>query len=436
MEKEESNKLNFSDVEIVPCKVSNGCDHCIFNGGSIPCTEPDLFQDHFGGCGANNFIYKLKEKPDPFKAFQQSLKNIASEASLFNKEIAKIAKIRKNQKLIIIKKEELEKLTINDVEIVNNRSCENCIFSVPLGCREPENFKSYFGDCFRHHFSYKLKEKPNRFQVLHQIILDDLKKKQEMCKVIETGKLAGITKPEFESLFKYLKFFNKRVRAVLDWEYNPIKSEKLNGLKCIENALGNSKKINLDNLFLSFEYTNNYITKYALEKLKETIKSLNTKNMNNLQIKIPDGHEIDLENTNLAECKVVFKKVKRGLPNGVAYLPKLNEYSYIMDDGTIEVIKNAMDSSDLNTIERKSTAEAFLALMQLIRLRDYANEGWFPDWSEKDQNYKYVIRKFRNSIETESFCNMSCVLIFKSREIRDQFLEKYRDLIETAKELI
>ena len=262
-----------------------------------------------------------------------------------------------------MEKEELEKLTINDVETVQSKGdYSGCIFIIgALGyykCGCPSNINTYPHNCYYNGTIYKLKEKPT-----------------------------------IESLIT-------RMRTILNIECNPKETifEKLYGLKNINN-------------------------------------NLNTKNMNNLQIKIPNGHEIDLKNSNLAEGKVVFKEVKKELPNGIEDLPQKDSFFYISDDGVIEKTHLSDSSSDLNTIERESTAEAFLALMQLIRLWDYVNEGWFSDW-ENNKAKKFRITFYDNNIVYNWGYYRSETLSFKTEEIRDQFLEKYRDLIETAKELI
>lgn len=75
-----------------------------------------------------------------------------------------------------------------------------------------------------------------------------------------------------------------------------------------------------------------------------------------------------------------------------------------------------------------------IALMQLLVCREVYRQGWKPDWSKSDN--KYVIMNYRGIISTENYSFMNYVLSFQSMEIRDKFLENFRDLIEEAKELI
>ena len=92
------------------------------------------------------------------------------------------------------------------------------------------------------------------------------------------------------------------------------------------------------------------------------------------------------------------------------------------------------DSSIKNILPNKATAEAFLALMQLIQLRDCYRQGWKPDW--QDGTEKYIIVQYDNTISSEVNQRISKVLSFQSPNIRSKFLHNFRDLIEKAKELI
>ena len=91
---------------------------------------------------------------------------------------------------------------------------------------------------------------------------------------------------------------------------------------------------------------------------------------------------------------------------------------------------------DERTYPSKEIYKAFEALRKLIILRDYYNEGWQPDWDIN--KVKYIIKRHGNrhfsNIETSE--NHPSVLYFKSKEIRDKFLEEQRELLEIAKPLL
>ena len=82
----------------------------------------------------------------------------------------------------------------------------------------------------------------------------------------------------------------------------------------------------------------------------------------------------------------------------------------------------------------QETAEAVVALVQLLQLRNVYRKGWVPNY--EDDEYKFIIKRQYNSIITTSTKIDGNVLTFQSMEIRDEFLKNFRDLIEKAKDLI
>ena len=151
-----------------------------------------------------------------------------------------------------------------------------------------------------------------------------------------------------------------------------------------------------------------------------------------LKINVPEGYEIDKENSTF-EC-IRFKPIeKKKLPKTWEEFCKTHELTcnefYINNNSEL---MNTMGTfrdhiSDTNMLPNKETAEAMLALCQLIQLRDRYNGGWKPDWAD-DCQPKYTIYIYSNCINR--------ILAFKTGELRNQFLENFRDLIETAKPLL
>ncbi len=82
----------------------------------------------------------------------------------------------------------------------------------------------------------------------------------------------------------------------------------------------------------------------------------------------------------------------------------------------------------------RQRAQAMLAFIQLIRIRDYVNGDWVADW--ESLSCKYYIYTAQNKINTGKECIFARPLAFKTAEIRDQFLTSFRGLIEEAKEFI
>lgn len=160
-----------------------------------------------------------------------------------------------------------------------------------------------------------------------------------------------------------------------------------------------------------------------------------------LKINIPDGYEIDKKNSTF-EC-IKFKPIEKALPNTwedfCKINPRIKGESWIGDISQIENIYanecgNRRCIEDKNLLPNEKYAEAMLALCQLIQLRDYYNDGWEPDFN--DFSSKYHIYVYKNEVDTGHTFGVNKILIFKSAELRDQFLENFKDLIEIAKPLL
>jgi hypothetical protein len=87
-----------------------------------------------------------------------------------------------------------------------------------------------------------------------------------------------------------------------------------------------------------------------------------------------------------------------------------------------------------NLIKDEPRAKAFIALMQLMNLRDEYRQGWKPNYD--DNSDKYVITYYNTAITCDMFIHYNAILSFQSAEIRDKFYANFKDLIEQAKEFI
>ena len=89
-------------------------------------------------------------------------------------------------------------------------------------------------------------------------------------------------------------------------------------------------------------------------------------NNNTLTIDIPEGMEIDLENSKLAKGIVKFKK------------------KYITYDDILQVTDSVSVRISTYCVDK------ILAISKLINIAKYYNGDWKPDWSNIDK-YKYYI---------------------------------------------
>ena len=104
-----------------------------------------------------------------------------------------------------------------------------------------------------------------------------------------------------------------------------------------------------------------------------------------------------------------------------------------------EALKKGDYVTVLNGLEfpNEVIAKSFEALAKLIWLRDYYNEGWQPDWEDKNNDGdKYCIMLYKGELTAIEYSYTYEVLHFKTPEIRDKFLEEQRELLEIAKPLL
>ena len=88
-----------------------------------------------------------------------------------------------------------------------------------------------------------------------------------------------------------------------------------------------------------------------------------------------------------------------------------------------------------NVLPTKELAEAMLAMCQLLYLRDIYNDGWVPNW-KCDLTGKCAIINRESQLYIANSIIVSHPMIFKTSELRDEFLTNFRDLLEIAKPLL
>lgn len=155
----------------------------------------------------------------------------------------------------------------------------------------------------------------------------------------------------------------------------------------------------------------------------------------NQVINIPEGFE--LKKVSETEYQIVPKE--RKLPKTWEEFCKINdrihndEYFITIDSSIAEVSANADRRADLdkNVCPSKEIAEGILALIQLIQLRDYYNDGWKPT------GYCSAIYITNNSdpwIGVKTVDSKS-PLAFKSADLAKEFANNFKDLIDKVKYL-
>ena len=161
-----------------------------------------------------------------------------------------------------------------------------------------------------------------------------------------------------------------------------------------------------------------------------------------IEIEVPDGKKAVWKDN-----KVVFEGIKPQLPKTWEEFcynndRKPNE-AFITNSSEIYLITEQHERKpfgDRNILPSKQAAKQHLALMQLHQLRDCYRQGWIPDWSVCTNKYCIIY----NGIYCDTNYNHSIIvnahtmkfLSFQSREIAQEFLNNFKDLIEQAGDLI
>lgn len=154
--------------------------------------------------------------------------------------------------------------------------------------------------------------------------------------------------------------------------------------------------------------------------------------MKEYKIIAPEGKGINEEA--LKEGRIEFIDVKKELPKTWEELGEVAGY-WVSSSSEARFEESLLcEERNKNLWPSKEEAEASIALAQLCQLRDAYNEGWKPDWG--DANYKYSIFMIEDEMVPQLITQVSKILCFKTKELRDLFLENFKDLIETAKPLL
>lgn len=154
--------------------------------------------------------------------------------------------------------------------------------------------------------------------------------------------------------------------------------------------------------------------------------------MKTLKIEIPNGFEIDKDNSTFEQ--IVFKEIKKAFPKTWEELKVVTGY-YIDEDSEIFMLNSITTRNhQKNVFATEEQAKASIALAQLSQLREVYRNGWVPNWN--DCTYKFTIHFEENKIISEYFYKTNIFLSFQDSETRDLFLKNFKDLIEQAKPLM
>ena len=158
---------------------------------------------------------------------------------------------------------------------------------------------------------------------------------------------------------------------------------------------------------------------------------METKNI----INIPEGFEIDRRQSN--ERKIVLRKIDDKARSWEEYCKRIKgKDSYYFSVFTDKVKHSHFDCIHiLSESEDKEDAEAFVAFDKLRKLRKNWVGEWKPDYKNSNEA-KFTIIAAENEISKGEHYKVGSSMSFPTEEMRDEFLDCFKDLLEIAKPLL
>lgn len=148
--------------------------------------------------------------------------------------------------------------------------------------------------------------------------------------------------------------------------------------------------------------------------------------MKKLEINIPDGHEIDLDKSDLSKGIVFFKEVKKKLTyDDIAKeLFHNKDGYYITSDADISPCNfGDYPCLECNVAATWEQLESILALNMLCNVAKYLNGGWSP--INKRDKYKWCIRidDISNELVCETEAKQTSSVYFNTKELAQQAID-------------
>ena len=151
-----------------------------------------------------------------------------------------------------------------------------------------------------------------------------------------------------------------------------------------------------------------------------------------LKIPIPEGQEIDWQESAKQE-KIIFKKKYSKPRSWKEYCEQQSETRcYVLG---FDVIGGYHDRSKPYqgghcTVPTKELAEAFVAMMQLMSLR----QAWIGGVESCHYGYAIMLDVCKNTVVSNGTIHRS--LTFPTQEMAEDFMNCFKDLLEIAKPLV
>lgn len=155
------------------------------------------------------------------------------------------------------------------------------------------------------------------------------------------------------------------------------------------------------------------VSSTRFDKTNVVFKEINNMEIKNnqLTIDIPEGMEIDTENSSLAEGIIKFKS------KCITYSKIINSFNSI---------------TNTNVYIHSSDTKALKAIAQLMNIAKYYNGDWKPNWSDPSE-YKYFI-VYNNStyIVNYNWASIYNKIYFKNKKDAQSVIDNpnFRDILD------
>ena len=162
------------------------------------------------------------------------------------------------------------------------------------------------------------------------------------------------------------------------------------------------------------------------------IKGMEIKN-NQLTIDIPEGYEIDKENSTF-EC-IKFKPIKKYLTYK-EIAEKLNkDICFFIAKGKIQSYSQYASYDNPGVANNYRQIEKILAINQLMNIAKYYNGDWKPDWNNKYElkyciSFTTITNSYNITSRAQTYLN---AIHFKNQEDAQAVIDNpnFRDILDT-----
>ena len=106
---------------------------------------------------------------------------------------------------------------------------------------------------------------------------------------------------------------------------------------------------------------------------------------------------------------------------------------YVSDCSEIEDVRDDASTDMENTFKTEVQAKSAIAKAKLSQVMAVYNDGWEPNWN--DDTNKHIIKRTCDIIVSDTYRSIYSFLAFKTKKLRNEFLENFEEDINIYFEL-